>query len=304
MMFERILVGVDGKEGGRDAIALAKQLVSQQGRVTLAHIYPGEPFVWRGGNPAYWPMEEEEVVAMLDAARSEAGIEADLRYRAAQPVGRRLHELAEDAKADLLVVGSSRRGLLGRVLLGDDVRGALDGAPCAVAIAPAGYVHAPHAIQRVGVGYDGSRQSTHALTTARSLAEELGAELSAFQVVTIPARVYLGVGEPDAMSVDVLADAARERIAELGGVEPHACYGDPAEELAVYSASLGLLVVGSRDYGPIGRLVHGSTSQELARRCRCPLLVLTRAARGADAVKVLAHMAEAAAARAESQESA
>ena len=301
-MFERILIGVDGNEGGRDAIALAKQLVSGEGRITLAHIYPGEAFVWQGGNPAYWPLEEDEVVAMLEAARSEAGIEAALRYSPVPPVGRRLHELAEEVKADLLVVGSSRRGIWGRVMLGDDMRAALNGASCAVAVAPAGYSHWQQTIHRVGVGYDGSMQSRHALATARSLAEELGAELSALQVVVVPARVYMGAGAPDASSVDALADEARARIAELGGVEPHAVYGDPAEELARYGASLDLLVVGSRDYGPLGRLIHGSTSQALARRCRCPLLVLTRATRGADAAKMLAHLADAAASHSGSEQ--
>ena len=62
----------------------------------------------------------------------------------------------------------------------------------------------------------------------------------------------------------------------VGDVEPRAAYGQPAEELAPYSASLDLLIVGSRGYGPIGRLIHGSTSQQLAHSARCPLLVLTR----------------------------
>ncbi|MGN6169163.1 MAG: universal stress protein [Solirubrobacteraceae bacterium] len=53
------------------------------------------------------------------------------------------------------------------------------------------------------------------------------------------------------------------------------------EELAVYSASLDLLVIGSRGYGPIGRLVHGSTALQLSRTARCSLPVLTRAARRA-----------------------
>jgi len=46
----------------------------------------------------------------------------------------------------------------------------------------------------------------------------------------------------------------------------------------MFSASVDLLVVGSRGYGPLGRLVHGSTSHRLARLARCPLLVLPRAA--------------------------
>jgi nucleotide-binding universal stress UspA family protein len=68
----------------------------------------------------------------------------------------------------------------------------------------------------------------------------------------------------------------------LGGVEPHAAYGAAVEELTVYSASLDLLFVGSRGYGPIGRLMHGSTSLQLARTARCPLIVLTRETSVAD----------------------
>ena len=69
------------------------------------------------------------------------------------------------------------------------------------------------------------------------------------------------------------AEGASVAIAELDG--------DAAEELALYGASVDLLIVGSRGYGPIGRLVHGSTSQRLAHIARCPLLVLPRAAESA-----------------------
>jgi nucleotide-binding universal stress UspA family protein len=71
-------------------------------------------------------------------------------------------------------------------------------------------------------------------------------------------------------------DEARAGIAALGDVEPHAVYGVSAEQPAVYSASLDLLVVGSRGHGPAGRLVHGSTSRQLIRTARCPALVLRR----------------------------
>jgi len=67
-------------------------------------------------------------------------------------VRRGLHELCEVTGADLLAVGSSRRGLLGRVLLGDDMQAALDGAPCAIAIATTNYSHEPVAMREIGVG--------------------------------------------------------------------------------------------------------------------------------------------------------
>ena len=37
-MFEHIVVGVDGREGGRDAVALARLLVAVGGKLTLAYM--------------------------------------------------------------------------------------------------------------------------------------------------------------------------------------------------------------------------------------------------------------------------
>ena len=53
-------------------------------------------------------------------------------------------------------------------------------------------------------------------------------------------------------------------------------YGEPSGELWRFGQELDLLIVGSRGYGPIARLVNGSTSNYLARRAPCPLLVLPR----------------------------
>jgi nucleotide-binding universal stress UspA family protein len=101
--------------------------------------------------------------------------------------------------------------------------------------------------------------------------------------VSVPPASF-GPGRlPLRAAIETVGGAARDEIAGLGGVEPHAAYGNPAEELAVYSASLDLLIVGSRGYGPIGRLIHGSTSRELARTARCPLLVLPRSAHAIEA---------------------
>ena len=97
--------------------------------------------------------------------------------------------------------------------------------------------------------------------------------------MSLPTYAFVGGPAPIDNTFKDLVDDARKRIEALDGVEPHAAYGFPAEELGVYSASLDLLIVGSRGYGPMGRLIHGSTSQQLAHTARCPLLVLTRAGR-------------------------
>ena len=281
-MFKNVIVGIDGQDGGRDALALARLLLADSGRLALAHVYPGESFVWRGANPAYQMVEQEDAEALLERARAEAKLDAETQCIGSYSVGKGLHVLAEDLGADLLVIGSSRDGVLHRVMIGDETRAAVNGAPSAVAIAPAGYAAAPRVVREIGVGYNGSPESEHALSVARELAAESGARLSAFEAVSVPSYVTHGRTAVDTTPIKDLVDEARERIAALGGVESHAAYGRPAEELALYSASLDLLVVGSRDYGPLGRLVHGSTTHQLAHSAGCPLLVLTRGARRAE----------------------
>src|SRR3954451_24362864 len=275
-MFQHIVVGVDGREGGRDAVALATRLVVVGGKLTLAYVVAGDADAYRGTGGAPEAADEGRAQALLEAVREETGVEAHLRWYRSSSVGRGLHELCEVLGADLLVVGSSRRGLLGRVLIGDDTSAALNGALCAIAIAPSNYSQ-PGTTREIGVGYDGSPESEHALSAGRTLAVAWAAKLSALEAVSVPSYSFVGPGAADNTPKWLVEDAL-ERTAGLGGVEPHAAYGQPAEELALYSASLDLLIVGARGYGPLGRLVHGSTSQELAHTARCPLLVLTRAA--------------------------
>ena len=278
-MFSNVVVGVDEQGSWRDALALAKQLTREDGRLTLAHVYifRADPRLRRGYTTEDEAAEKHRAEKLLESALSEAGIEAHLRSRGSTSVGRGLHELVEHLGADLLVVGSSPQGLLGRVLLRDDVHAALSGAPCAIGIAPAGYEQHPP-IRKVGVGYDGSPESEVALASARKLAAALDATLSGLEVVSLPFWLLIGPVTTDGATIEEVVNAARERVASLRDIQPNAAYGHPAEELALYSRSVDLLVVGSRGYGPVGRLVHGSIAQKLARTARCALLVLPRGA--------------------------
>jgi hypothetical protein len=47
-VFDNVVIGVDGRSGGRDAIALAKRLAAPDARVTLAHVYGSEGMLGRG----------------------------------------------------------------------------------------------------------------------------------------------------------------------------------------------------------------------------------------------------------------
>lgn len=282
-MFSNVLVGVDGRQGGRDAIALARQLATPDAAITLAHVFGSD---WVLGHAAALGAEIERRVAseLLTTERQTAGIDAALVCSPLSPPARGLHELAEERGADLLVLGSSRHALLGRALIGDDTRAALNGAPCAIAIAPRGYTQMDHQLRTLGVGYDGSREAQAALAAARELAGRYDAAIRAMWVVSlqdVKDDAPLPADWPQA--TEVLVCHCQGELERLGGVEAEATYGGPREELARLGAEVDLLIVGSRSYGPVHRFFQGTTSTYLMRHTGCPLLVLPHVAEPAPA---------------------
>lgn len=291
-MFDRILIGVDGRDGGRDAIALATQFAEPEAEFVLAHVCGTRLVPGRAADPVI-TAQIEPALELLKREQDAASVEARHSVWIDHNVGRGLHHLAEDWQADLLVIGSCHRGLLGRVFLGDDMLDSLNGAPCAVAIAPHGYTAAMRAFATIGVGSDGSAESDWALTVARDVASRFDAKVRAMAVVSLHSIPY---GRPVPANwpefVKRLLDSERRRLDALDDVEGDVSYGDPSEELARFGEQLDLLVVGSRSYGPVGRLFNGSTSNYLARRTRCPLLVLPRSAIESQTGSVQASQAE------------
>ena len=221
---------------------------------------------------------------LLVTERRTAGIDAALVCCAQSPPARGLHELAEERDADLLVVGSSRHAILGRALVGDDTRAALNGAPCATAIAPRGYTQMDHRVRTIGVGYDGSRETAAALAIARELADRYDATVRATWVVSrqdVADETPLPADWPQ--TTEVLVRRCQAQFDRIDGVEAQAIYGGPREELARLGGDVDLLIVGSRSYGPVHRMFLGTTSTYLTRHIGCPLLVLPRVAQPAAA---------------------
>ncbi len=278
-MFSNILVGVDGTDGGRDAIVFAGRLASESAQLTLAHVRAGagHPLRAAGGRGA--GLAEDASRELLARERETVGErrEAELVSVESGSPGEGLHTLAEERGSDLIVVGSSARGLIGRATLGDDTSAALNGATCAVAIACRGYAEHPFPLARIGVAYNGSPESDDALEAANEIAAPTHAEVLALEVVGVPTAAYTGLA-PAAYgaTVESMLEEAKGRMDALQGARGRAVYGVPGEELAAFAADVDLLVVGSRSYGPVKRLVVGSTSNYLARHARSSLLVLPR----------------------------
>jgi nucleotide-binding universal stress UspA family protein len=283
-MFETIVVGVDGREGGRDALALSRRLSEiSEGELIALHAYPYDYFVSRGANADFETAMHRAAMETVEGELERTGVVARAVAVADGSPGRALHLAASRHHGDLIVVGSAHRGRIGRVLAGDDAAGTLHGAPCPVLVAPGGYAHRSGRLVTIGVGYDGSPESHAALALARDLGQACGARLRIIEVVMPPEP-----GDPfPAYGPDWSEDArlryedAQRRVegvvATLGDrAIGEVAVGDAARELAFAGNTLDLLVVGSRDHGPIRRLILGSTSNRLVHEARCPVLVTAR----------------------------
>jgi nucleotide-binding universal stress UspA family protein len=207
---------------------------------------------------------------------AEPGAEVAATHIEHGSVGHGLHDAAVAHGADLIVLGSSHCGVLGRIFAGDDVAATLRSAPCAVAVAPRGFAARRPTLARIGVGYDGSAQAQAAMEVAKALAAREGARVRALGVATPPQGLTTPIGVSAIAGLEAKREQIEQCIAQLGpGIDGEVLDGIAHQRLAELSAEVDLLVVGPSRHGGIGRVLLGNTSETLSREAACPLLVVT-----------------------------
>jgi nucleotide-binding universal stress UspA family protein len=266
-MTTTILVGVEGEREGRDAAALGVMLAGAlDASLMLAGVYST---ILGPAAYAYEMAGRQEVEARLDEAQRAvpAAVSCTTRAVPSTSVVRGLHELAERVEAELVVIGATHRGRAHRALAGDVTLGLLQAAPCGVAIAPADYAGDEHHPAVIGVAYVPTPEGREAFHAGVRLAQRLGAQVR-----------ILFAGSATEASERLLEDARSTAPADvdvetvlLDGVEPDVL-------LRLASEDLGLLVMGSRGYGPARRVLLGSVSAGVVHDAACPVLVLPRGA--------------------------
>lgn len=281
----RLLVGVDDRDGGRDAIELARVLGAGAGSAVVVSIVQSGPLPLEYGELT--ESQALEAAPLLVEARSKlAGVAVEPRgFAGGSPPGI-LTTIAEGERFDAIVVGSPHRGAFGRVMIGSVATSLLNGAPTAVAVAPRGYGRRERGpLRTIAVGYDGSEESKLALERAAQLARSRRATIEVLTVVVPPIAAPVpaplaGAGaympypahDPDRILVEAIK-AVDQDLA----VEGRRLDGVPATMLSrACVEGVDLLVLGSRGYGPLTRTLLGSTSRELAKKAPCPVLVVPR----------------------------
>lgn len=293
-MTASIVVGYDGSDHADDALALGRLLAGlAHARLIVACAYPHDPL----GESATGLEVANELRAdaeqTLEKARAwltAAGVDADVRAVAGPTPSHVLHELAEQAGAEAIVVGATHHGKGLRLLTGSTPRAVLDHAPCPVAVAPDGFRDAPAggpASPRLAVAYDGSPEAQHTVAVAAAWARRAGARL---RLVTAVNSAAVSVYPPpplDVTAYEELAQLAREdarlRLDEaIAALDPEVdaegvvLDGDPVATLVEESSADDVLFTGSRGQGPFRRVLLGSVSTHLLRDAACPVIVVPR----------------------------
>jgi Universal stress protein UspA and related nucleotide-binding proteins len=288
-MYRKILVGFKNTEEGRDALELGQALARASGATMLVASVSSR----HDGGKLALEAGEERLVAYLSAHLDDLDIAVEGRCLTASSPAAGLAELARAEDCDPIVLGSTRRGPIGRILSGRTAERLIGGSRCGVAIAPRGLGAKPESdwhplseevddagMRVIGVGYDGSRESDAALVSATDLAVRSQAALRVFAVA--PPALSVAAG-PD-RSRDVggeagleLREALTQAVAGLPAAaraEGDLLRGSPAIELiAAAEEGVDLLVLGSRPTGPLQRMVAGSVANTVMQWAPCPVLI-------------------------------
>lgn len=282
-MFENVIVGVGVDHGrSRDAIALAKAL--SRGRLTLVYAYPAEARAMSRLGEEYFGRLSDESAAVLERARDDMAVKAELLPVADRSPARALQHVAADRDAGLIVVGSAHHGRLGRLLTGDVGRGVVQAAPCPVAIAPAGFDQHRGELVRVAVGFDNSPEAHAALDLAAAWTAEHRLALTAVVAWDLPALAFTGTAETalvGPLAEEELAratEAAERAVASIPGATVRVVRGEATHVLTEAADAADILVVGSRGWGPAHHVAVGSTADHLMHHAACPVVIVPRPA--------------------------
>lgn len=280
------LVGYDGSETARAALAYAAQRVGSGGRVVVAHIVaPPAAFI----DTQYYEeslrrAREHGEASMRDVEDLLGGVTAELQV-AEGPPGRTLVELAGEARVDEIIVGSRGFGG-GRAMLGSVAHALLHETDRPVVIltrraaerqvrrAATGAASAPPAQV---VGYDGSPAARAALDYALGRAHGHVTVVYAYDAPSsFLGAPYFGEALTDSqLRGRELLDELQSQDGLGPDVEFDLLEGPPAEAVAraAMARDADEIIVGSRGLGRF-RGAFGSVSHALLHEADRPVVVV------------------------------
>jgi len=201
-----------------------------------------------------------------------------------------LTDLAAEIGAELVVVGSSSSGLLGRVALGSVTNRLVHTAAVPVAIAPRGYPLGPDPIRRLTAAYGGEADINGLIPAAAELATQWPVQLRIVSFTVRPVRMFGGSIESSAEDLviqqwsrrtfDDIAkqlNAVRDRISvpDVDVVVGTGHDWREAVEDVPWEAG-DMLLLGSGAAGQAAQVFLGSAASKILRHAPVPVMIVPR----------------------------
>ena len=289
-----IIAGFSSSRQGSAPLNLAAQLARTTGEKIIAAVV-----VERALPAGVDPIEDEyrgflasragaALERVVEQVRGDLDISTTVHHSSSISHG--LMELAGQHGADVVVVGSSSSGLLGRIALGSVTERLVHTSKVPVALAPRGYPSSPVPIQRLTAAYGGAADAVGLVAASAELATQWKVQLRIASFTVQPLPIFAGSFDRSAEDLVIRQwtsrtmdaaveqlDAARATISipdvdVVTGVGAE--WRDAVENIAWETGDV--LLLGSGAAGPMAQVFLGSAASKILRHAPVPVMIMPR----------------------------
>jgi nucleotide-binding universal stress UspA family protein len=289
-----IIAGFSSSRQGSAPLNLATQLARTTGEKIIAAVV-----VERALPIGVDPIEDEyrgflasRAAASLEQVVDQVRGDLDISriVHSSSSISHGLMELVDQHGADLVVVGSSSSGLLGRIALGSVTERLVHTSKVPVALAPRGYPASPVPVQRLTAAYGGAADAVGLIATSAELAEQWKVQLRIASFTVQPLPIF--GGSVDRFAEDLVVrqwtskttDAAIEQLnaaratVSIPDVDVVTGVGaewrDAVESVAWETGDV--LLLGSGAAGPMAQVFLGTAASKILRHAPVPVMIMPK----------------------------
>ena len=289
-----IIAGFSSSRQGSAPLNLAAQLAHTTGEKIIAAVV-----VERALPAGVDPIEDEyrgflasragaALEQVVEQVRGDLDISTTVHHSSSISQG--LMELAGQHGADVVVVGSSSSGLLGRIALGSVTARLVHTSHVPVALAPRGYPASPVPLQRLTIAYGGAADAVGLIATSAELAKQWKVRLRIASFTVPPLTLFGGstarspedlvVKQWTSKTTDAAVkqlNAAREEV-PIPDVDVVIGTGtdwrQAVENIAWETGDV--LLLGSGAAGPMAQVFLGSAASKILRHAPVPVMIVPK----------------------------
>jgi nucleotide-binding universal stress UspA family protein len=272
-MLQRLLVPLDGSPFAEGALPYAEALARRTGAVVqlVRASLVRQPPLENTGEARMVADERAYLVKVVERLGAQR-IAATVTLQHAEPAEAIVGQ-ARQWGADLIVMATHERGLVGRAIFGSVTAGVLEAAPAPVLLVQRGDAPAFAESQRVLLPLDGSPLAEAALPVARTFAQIFDAPI--VLVTALPRRTSTDEASEHPLHAHLQEVAGQLSAAGLtveietrgGGASRVIC--DVAEERGAT-----LIAMATRTHSGLQRMILGDTADAVLRATEVPLVLV------------------------------